>query len=183
MRHTWFKGLPVEMRARLVAAVPAEHKDFLRELQWVHEQPVAWGAATQLVCVHAGLDKDKPLEAQLAALRRRDLADPVLYDKPAEALERIEAFSARGNFFPPHPESAATCVTVSGHHGVSFEHGHRIVFDRSGGKDLGEHPLEALLLPEREALGHDGQLRKLSSEMLGANVENNMKEFNKLKGV
>ena len=60
----------------------------------------------------------------------------MLYDKPSEALERIEAFSARGNFFPQHPELGDGCVTVSGHHGVSFEHGSRLVFDRSGGKDL-----------------------------------------------
>ena len=50
---------------------------------------------------------------------------------------------------------------------MSFAHGNRIVLDRSGGK--GELPLEALLLPSRLVIGHDGSERRLTAEPIGSN--------------
>merc|ERR1719163_34951 len=69
-------------RESLLSVVPASHLDFLRSLKWVHEQRVpdgeGWGGITDIMCVHAGLASERPLDAQLDALRRRDLTSEIL---------------------------------------------------------------------------------------------------------
>jgi hypothetical protein len=56
-------------------------------------------------------------------------------------------------------------LQVSGHYGYSFASGNRIVLDRSAGdtESIEEHPMEAIILPERTVLAHDGTTRTLTS--------------------
>ena len=68
-----------------------------------------------------------------------------------------------------HPELLADgALLVSGHHGLSFasDQGDRIILDRCGGQPehLHSHPLEAILLPDRLVLGHDGSERALTTQ-------------------
>ena len=79
-------------------------------------------------------------------------------------------------------------VLVSGHHGMSFVEGDRIVLDRCGGKPEAFsapfcHPLEAVILPERLVLGHDGSARKLTSktEPIGIKVDEDKKKADEKK--
>lgn len=180
---------------------------FLRDLEWVYERSVDWeGGISTLVCVHAGLNPAAPLQAQLRALRERDMSDPVLYagsssrtreatagkqledgclpedgctlsDERPAIHERIEALCGRSELFPLHPDHSLSSIVVSGHHGVSFssQNHHRIILDRSGGK--GKLPLEAIVLPRKRVIGHDGSVRKLGDEPIGANEKRVRKEM------
>lgn len=154
------------MHANLLAAVPASHRRFLSELQWVHEQPVAWPPGT-LVCVHAGLQEGGSADEQLAALRARDLAAPALHDRGDKG--RNPAFCGRTDVLPLPPELQGRAMLVSGHHGFAdLAHGHadRIVCDRSGGTPKDDRPLEAVLLPDRTVVGSDGSVTTLLDRSL-----------------
>jgi hypothetical protein len=91
--------------------------------------------------------------------------------------ERIEALCGRSELFPLHPDHSSSSIVVSGHHGVSFssQNHHRIILDRSGGK--GKLPLEAIVLPQKRVIGHDGSVRKLTDEPIGANEKRVRKEM------
>ena len=196
-----------EARQRLLEAVPPAHKEFLASLEWVVDLAVgggphagAWGDMRRLICVHAGLEAEKPLQAQLRALRARDLSDPILHEGSGDdALpSRISAFVGRHGVMPMHPEllpppraaaaggssstsssSAAppSTLLISGHHGIRMRHGGRIVLDQSGGKPetIGTYPLEALVLPEMRLIAHDGGERSLAADCaaVGYNSEAN----------
>lgn len=139
-----------DLHDRLREAVPAAHKQFLSSLLWVYEQAVPWMPG-RVICVHAGLVADSPAEAQLAALRRRDLSAPVLHDRGDPG--RIAAFSARASVLGMHPDLEARSLLVSGHHGSFYMEGDRIVNDKSGGHASKARPLEAIVLPERRVIG------------------------------
>ena len=156
----------------------------------MYVRSVDWeGGISTLVCVHAGLNPAAPLQDQLRALRERDMSDPVLYagsrDKQLEdgclsnerPGERIEALCGRSELFPLHPDHSWSSIVVSGHHGVSFssQNHHRIILDRSGGK--GKLPLEAIVLPQKRVIGHDGSVRELTDEPIGANEKRVRKEM------
>jgi hypothetical protein len=91
--------------------------------------------------------------------------------------ERIEALCGRSELFPLHPDHSLSSIVVSGHHGVSFssQNHHRIILDRSGGK--GKLPLEAIVLPQKRVIGHDGSVRELTDEPIGANEKRVRKEM------
>eukprot|EP00966_Prymnesium_polylepis_P251049 5804906-Prymnesium_polylepis.1 len=115
--------LPASLRSEFVANVPESHRAFLSSLAWVAEIPVDWDGKKRLICVHAGLDPNKDLDAQLEALRARALHDRILYDDPHR--ERLSFATGRDELFPIHPQ-LQDGVLVSGHHGVSFQEGDRI---------------------------------------------------------
>ena len=56
----------LKLASRLRDQMPLAHQEFLAELPLVFEAP-------GLVCVHAGLDPEQPLEAQLQMLRTKDI--------------------------------------------------------------------------------------------------------------
>ena len=93
-------------RTALNAAVPEEHKEFLRNLRWVHEFELAeaGGDVQRVLCVHAGLRAEKDLDAQLRALRHRDLTDPICWDGPCG--ERLTPLCGRGDVLDGHPALA-----------------------------------------------------------------------------
>lgn len=140
----WDAGSSEQLQS-LVAAVPEEHKAFLRSLRWVHEQEVPWPPG-RVICVHAGLNPHLPLAAQLEALHARDLTATVLHDK--QDAGRLAAFSGRGEVLPLHPELEGRGLLVSGHHGESLLRRGRAIIDASGGTVLPGRPLQALVLPE-----------------------------------
>lgn len=147
-------AMPPQMREDLLAVVPKAHRDFLQELQWVHEQAVAW-APGQLICVHAGLDEKQPVAAQLERLRARDLTAKVLRHEGDAG--RLSALSGRRNVLTLPAELRGRALLVSGHHGFcDLSHGcsDRIVMDRGGG--VPSRPLDAILLPERTVVSSDG---------------------------
>ena len=177
------EGMPADARDKLLAAVPRAHKEFLASLQWIHEEECdgdGWGEGTRrLMCVHAGLASEKPLEPQLTALRKRDLtSDAILSPNGKGGVDRarVSPLIDRAEILGMHPELHGTLL-ISGHHGISYREGRRIVLDRSGGKVADDVPLEALILPRGTVVGHDGSTRTLTSEWVGTNVENNMKQL------
>ena len=102
-----------------------------------------------------------------------------LSDERPAIHERIEALCGRSELFPLHPDHSLSSIVVSGHHGVSFssQNHHRIILDRSGGK--GKLPLEAIVLPQKRVIGHDGSVRELTDEPIGANEKRVRKEMGK----
>jgi len=134
------------LRDNLNKQVPQAHKDFLKSLKWVHEEAVSFPPG-RVTCVHAGLVESDSAEAQLEALRQRDLSAKVLHhnDDPG----RIAAFSARDiSVENMHPELEGTSLLVSGHFGKFLMKGSRIINDRNGGCG----PMEAVILPERKVI-------------------------------
>ncbi|KAG4397083.1 hypothetical protein AAZX31_10G063600 [Glycine max] len=76
--------------ADLVKAVPDDHKKFLADLVWVHEEDDVFVntddgvKCCKLIAVHAGLEKGKDLKEQLKLLKARDTRVP-----------KVEALSGR----------------------------------------------------------------------------------------
>ncbi|CAM6123187.1 unnamed protein product [Calypogeia fissa] len=129
-------------REGLIAAVPDHHKKFLQDLVWVHEQD---GEDTgnpetsysKLIAVHAGFEKGRPIEDQIAALRRKDATIP-----------RLEAMYGRKNVWDiPQELAEKRVLLVSGHHGALHLDGLRLIIDESGGMD--NLPIAAIILPNR----------------------------------
>lgn len=129
-------------RAGLIAAVPNEHKEFLRNLAWVYEQegeetenPET--SYTKLMAVHAGLES-KSVHNQMQMLHTKDAK-----------LPRIEPLAGRKNVWNIPPELAAQKVLlVSGHHGMLYFESNRLIIDEGGGFD--HRPIAAMILPARE---------------------------------
>ncbi|XP_062006757.1 tyrosine-protein phosphatase RLPH2-like [Rosa rugosa] len=127
--------------ADLVKAVPDDHKKFLADMVWVHEEDdvcVEIEGETKhckLIAVHAGLEKDKDVKQQLEFLKARDTRVP-----------KIEALSGRKNVWNiPEELKKTPTVIVSGHHGKLHIEGLRLIIDEGGG--MAKNPVAAILLP------------------------------------
>ncbi|KAL6133569.1 hypothetical protein ACLB2K_065804 [Fragaria x ananassa] len=129
--------------ADLVKAVPDDHKKFLANMVWVHEEDdvcVEIEGETKyykLIAVHAGLEKDKGVKQQLEFLKDRDTRIP-----------KIAALSGRKDVWniPEVMELKNTpTVIVSGHHGKLHIEGLRLIIDEGGG--FAKNPVAAILLP------------------------------------
>ena len=176
------RTMPCSLRDDLLRAVPSSHIEFLSQLEWAVDLHVGegenesrWEGIRRIICVHAGLEPSKALDLQMHALRQRDLADEVLHE--ASDAARMPAMTGREAVLPMHPELGDEALLISGHHGISQAHAgmRRIILDRSGGKPsaLEQHPLEALVLPERIVIGHDHSERQLTVDELGYNTKVN----------
>lgn len=127
--------------AELVKAVPDEHKKFLSNMVWVHEEDdvcIATGDGIthcKLIAVHAGLEKAKDVNEQLKYLKARDTRVP-----------KIEALSGRENVWDiPQELTANPTIVVSGHHAKLHVEGLRLIIDEGGGYQ--DKPVAAILLP------------------------------------
>lgn len=140
-------------REGLLAAVPDEHKEFLRNLVWIHEQEgEATGdpetSYTKLIAVHAGLESESVLN-QIEMLQSKD-----------PKLPRIEPLAGRMNVWNTPPELAAQKILmVSGHHGKLHIEGNRLIIDEGGGYE--NRPIAAMLLPSRELVRDTDHLEEL----------------------
>lgn len=140
--------------ADLMKAVPNDHKKFLADLVWVHEEDdvcIDTGKGLQsckLIAVHAGLEKDKPVEAQLDSLRSKDTR-----------ISKVAALSGRMNVWDIPEELAETpTVVLSGHHEKLNIEGLRLIIDEGGG--LEEKPVAALVLPSQRVVRDTDKLTK-----------------------
>jgi hypothetical protein len=169
--------VPARLRTELIAAVPEAHAEFLKNLEWYAEIEVQWekSEVSKVLCMHAGLNNDKAVATQLEAMQNRDLNADELYDTEGTLIpggdhvrgKPLFAFGRESTSLLLHPElmKSKDTLQVSGHYGYSFASGNRIVLDRSAGdtESSEEHPMEAIILPERTVLAHDGTTRTLTS--------------------
>ncbi|XP_058771225.1 tyrosine-protein phosphatase RLPH2-like [Vicia villosa] len=127
--------------ADLVKAVPDEHKKFLADLVWVHEEDEVFMntddgvKCCKLIAVHAGLEKGVDVKEQLKYLKARDTGIP-----------KVQPLSGRKNVWDiPEELSASSTIIVSGHHGKLHIEGLRLIIDEGGG--LHDKPVAAVVLP------------------------------------
>ncbi|KAF8396444.1 hypothetical protein HHK36_018063 [Tetracentron sinense] len=127
--------------ADLVKAVPDEHKKFLANLVWVHEEDDVCIETSEgikhckLIAVHAGLEKEKGVQEQLKFLKARDTRVP-----------KVEALSGKKNVWEiPKEQIEDPTILVSGHHGKLHIDGLRLIIDECSG--IENRPLAAIVLP------------------------------------
>lgn len=128
----------------LMKAVPDEHKKFLADLVWVHEEndvciETEGGIKNcKLIAVHAGLEKNKGIEEQLKSLKAKDTRIP-----------KVEALSGRKNVWEiPQELTRSPTIILSGHHGKLHVEGLRLIIDQGGG--LENNPVAAIILPSQK---------------------------------
>lgn len=140
--------------ADLIKAVPDEHKKFLADLVWVHEEDNVCIETEEgiksckLIAVHAGLEKKKGVEEQLKYLKARDTRIP-----------KVEALSGRKNVWEiPEDLTKTSTIVVSGHHGKLHIEGLRLIIDQGGGLD--HNPVAAIVLPSMKIVRDTDELVK-----------------------
>ncbi|KAL2502994.1 Calcineurin-like metallo-phosphoesterase superfamily protein [Forsythia ovata] len=140
--------------ADLVKAVPDEHKKFLADLVWVHEEDDVCIETKEgfqnckLIAVHAGLEKNKGFEEQLKYLKAKDTRIP-----------KVEALSGRKDVWDiPEELSKTPTIVISGHHGKLHIDELRLIIDQGGG--LEKNPVAAVVLPSKKIVRDTDQLMK-----------------------
>ncbi|KAI3471968.1 hypothetical protein Pfo_030627 [Paulownia fortunei] len=138
--------------ADLIKAVPDDHKKFLADLVWVHEEDdvsIETNEGLQnckLIAVHAGLEKGKGVEEQLNYLKAKDTRIP-----------KVEALSGRKNVWNiPEELTNTPTIVISGHHGKVHIEEFRLIIDQGGG--LENNPVAAVVLPSKKMVLDTDQL-------------------------
>ncbi|KAG0525658.1 hypothetical protein BDA96_06G075400 [Sorghum bicolor] len=127
----------------LAKAVPVEHKRFLHDLVWIHEEenvPIDTDEG-QIICnliaVHAGLERTIDLNEQLRVLRTRDTRVP-----------KVQMLSGRQDVWnTPKDLAGKQTIIVSGHHGKLHIDGLRFIIDEGGGYE--DKPIAAIVFPSK----------------------------------
>ncbi|XP_010683851.2 tyrosine-protein phosphatase RLPH2 [Beta vulgaris subsp. vulgaris] len=126
--------------ADLMKAVPDDHKRFLADLVWVHEEDNVCMKTPEglknckLIAVHGGLQQGKPVNEQLKVLKARDTAIP-----------KVECLSGRKSIWDmPEELKGNSTIVVSGHHGELNIDGLRLIIDEGGGYE--DKPVAAIIL-------------------------------------
>ena len=88
---------------------------------------------------------------QLAALRRKDMAAEVLWEKRKPG--RFASLSGRSNVVRIPEALRGKATVVSGHHGMTCVDGDRFIIDEGAGSP--HKAMEALLLPDRVVISSD----------------------------
>jgi len=127
----------------LAMAMPEEHKRFLRDLVWIHEEEnvLIDTDEGQIICnliaVHAGLEKSIDLNEQLRVLRTRDTRVP-----------KVPMLSGRQDVWnTPKDLTGKRTIVVSGHHGQLHIDGLRFIIDEGGGYE--DKPIAAIVFPSK----------------------------------
>uniref|UniRef100_A0A0E0H0D8 Calcineurin-like phosphoesterase domain-containing protein n=2 Tax=Oryza nivara TaxID=4536 RepID=A0A0E0H0D8_ORYNI len=130
----------------LVKAVPEEHKKFLRELVWIHEEenvPIDTNEGQiicKLIAVHAGLERSIDLNEQFRILRTKDTK-----------ISKVAMLSGRQDVWNiPKDLAGKQTIVVSGHHGKLHIDGLRFVIDEGGG--YADRPIAAIVFPSKELI-------------------------------
>lgn len=138
--------------ADLRKAVPDEHKKFLADLVWVHEEDnvsIETEKGLQqckLIAVHAGLEKGKGVKEQLNYLKAKDTSIP-----------KVEPLNGRNNVWDiPEELSKTPTIVVSGHHGKVYIEELRLIIDQGGGME--SNPVAAIVLPSKKLVLDTDQL-------------------------
>ncbi|XP_050228585.1 tyrosine-protein phosphatase RLPH2-like [Mercurialis annua] len=137
----------------LMKAVSDEHKKFLANLVWVHEEEDVCIENEEgithcrLIAVHAGLEKGKNIDEQLKNLKAKDTKVP-----------KIEALSGRRSVWDiPKDLTEKPTIVVSGHHGKLHIEGLRLIIDEGGG--LENNPVAAIVLPSMKLVRDTDNLK------------------------
>ncbi|KAF5750486.1 hypothetical protein HS088_TW03G00823 [Tripterygium wilfordii] len=140
--------------SELAKAVPNEHRKFLTDMVWIHEEDdvcVETGEGIthcKLIAVHAGLERGKNVEEQLKILRSKDTRVP-----------KVDALSGRKNVWDiPKELTENPTVVVSGHHGKLHIEDLRLIIDEGGG--LESNPVAAIVLPSMKIVRDIDHLAK-----------------------
>uniref|UniRef100_A0A0E0P8S9 Calcineurin-like phosphoesterase domain-containing protein n=1 Tax=Oryza rufipogon TaxID=4529 RepID=A0A0E0P8S9_ORYRU len=127
-------------------AVPEEHKKFLRELVWIHEEenvPIDTNEGQiicKLIAVHAGLERSIDLNEQFRILRTKDTK-----------ISKVAMLSGRQDVWNiPKDLAGKQTIVVSGHHGKLHIDGLRFVIDEGGG--YADRPIAAIVFPSKELI-------------------------------
>ncbi|KAL6574958.1 Tyrosine-protein phosphatase rlph2 [Orobanche minor] len=128
----------------LVKAVPDEHKKFLADLVWVHEEDNVCIETKEglekckLIAVHAGLEKGRRVAEQINYLKAKDTRIP-----------KVEPLSGRTNVWNIPQELIKTrTIVISGHYGKVHIEDYRLIIDLGGG--LEKNPVAAIVLPSKK---------------------------------
>lgn len=155
--HTKETPVGYAQRDKLLAAMPQEHKDFLRDMEFVHcceLPPGSQGAsladgsgevepAARVIAVHAGLLHDRSVDEQVSMLATKDTSRSF-----------IKQFSNRADVIEAHPDLAPReTLLVSGHHSVLRMERWRLVIDSGGG--VSNRPITAVVFPGRAKVQSD----------------------------
>ncbi|KAK4272764.1 hypothetical protein QN277_021273 [Acacia crassicarpa] len=132
--------------ADLIKAVPDEHKKFLADLVWVHEEDEVSVdmddgiKSCKLIAVHAGLEKGKDVNEQLKLLKSQDTRVP-----------KVVPLSGRDSVWNiPEELTSSSTVVVSGHHAKLHVNGLRLIIDEGGGYE--DRPVAAIVLPSKKII-------------------------------
>ncbi|XP_058204055.1 tyrosine-protein phosphatase RLPH2-like [Rhododendron vialii] len=146
----------------LIRAVPDEHKKFLADLVWVHEEDDVCLETEEgikhckLIAVHAGLEKGKPVEEQLKFLKARDTRVP-----------KVEALGGRKSVWDiPEELTEYPTIVVSGHHAKLHIEGLRLIIDEGGGFE--NNAVAAVVLPSMKIVRDTDILAEQPPEFSGA---------------
>jgi hypothetical protein len=157
--HTKETPVGYAQRTRLIAAMPAAHLDFLRDMDLVHccelppgsqGAPLSDGSgelepAARLIAVHAGLCHNRPVDEQVSSLQSKEAAASHMF---------IKQLSDRGEVMDAHPDLAAReTLLVSGHHSLLRMQRWRLVIDSGGG--VSNRPITAVVFPGRAKVQSD----------------------------
>lgn len=130
----------------LMKAVPDEHKRFIADLKWIHEEDNVSIETNgeiktcKLIAVHGGLENLKGVQEQLNTLKTKDTRIP-----------KVEALSGRKSvWYMPEELSETSTIVVSGHHGKLHMDHLRLVIDEGGG--LKDNPIAAVVLPSKKVV-------------------------------
>lgn len=130
--------------SELMKAVPDEHKKFLADLVWVHEEENVCidtpegRKCCKLIAVHAGLEKSKGVEEQIKILKAKDTSIP----KVADLSGRRDVWDL------PKELAEEPTILVSGHHAKLHIEGLRLIIDEGGGFE--DKPIAAVVLPSMQ---------------------------------
>lgn len=140
--------------ADLVKAVPDEHKKFLADMVWVHEEDDVCIQTEEgikhckLIAVHAGLERDEAVDEQLKTLKAKDTRVP-----------KVGPLSGRASVWEiPKELTEKPTIVVSGHHGKLHIEGLRLIIDEGGG--LEQNPVAAVVLPSMRIVRDTDKLAK-----------------------
>lgn len=140
--------------ADLMKAVPEEHKKFLADLVWVHEEDNVYIQTEhglencKLIAVHAGLEKGKRVVEPLNHLKFKDTRIP-----------KVEALSGRKNVWNiPEELTTTPTILISGHHAKVHIEDFRLIIDEGGG--VGTNPVAAIVLPSKKLVRDSDKLVK-----------------------
>ncbi|XP_039068338.1 tyrosine-protein phosphatase RLPH2-like [Hibiscus syriacus] len=128
----------------LMEVVPEDHKKFLAEMVWVHEEDDVCIETQEgvkhckLIAVHAGLERGKNVQEQLEFLKARDARVPI-----------VTGLSGRKDVWDI-PKELTETIVVSGHHGKLHIEGLRLIIDEGGGRE--GNPVAAIVLPSMKVV-------------------------------
>ncbi|KAI3724015.1 hypothetical protein L2E82_35779 [Cichorium intybus] len=127
----------------LMKAVPDDHKKFLSNLVWIHEEDNVsietenGLKSCKLIAVHGGLVKGQNVEEQIKYLKEKDTRIP-----------KVEPLSGRKSVWDiPEELTKSQTIVVSGHHGKLHVDGLRLIIDEGGGME--QNPVAAIVLPSK----------------------------------